>query len=312
MDAPPKETVSFVSCDGQTQISGTVWLPQGSPRAVVQLVHGMAEHIERYDDFACRLTQAGYIVCGHDHAGHGRSAGSPEQLGRLDARGGKATLTGDVGLMRSLIRARVAPEVPHILFGHSMGSFVVRSYIASLGVGLAGAIICGTGQMAPAVARAGNLLARLVCRTRGEDRVSGLLQELTVGPYARAVKDAQTPVDWLSFDRENVEAYLADGLCGFPFTAGANAALTELLAEVTTKACAERVDPRLPLLFIAGAEDPVGDMGKGVRAAAKMAQRAGSLDVTCRIYPTMRHEILNERGRDQVIDDMLQWIEERI
>ena len=312
METPTRETVRFDSSDGRSQVAGTIWWPATEPVGVVQLVHGMAEYIDRYDHFANRLTKAGFVVCGHDHIGHGRSVMSPDELGHMNARTGCHALVTDTGLMRTLIRERVPRQLPHFLFGHSMGSFVVRAYISTCSQGLSGAIICGTGQVAPVVARAGNALARLVCLTRGQDRVSPLLQELTVGQYSRAFEDALTPLDWLSLNRDNVEAYQKDELCGFPFTAGANAALTELICKASDKRSCEGIDRALPLLYIAGEADPVAGMGKGALAAKAMAEEAGVTDVTCHIYRNMRHEILNEDGRDEVIDDIIQWIEERL
>lgn len=312
MRTAESETVRFLSTDGTTEVFGTIWQPQGPARGVVQLVHGMAEHIGRYDRLARRLNDAGLVVCGHDHVGHGRSVQDPDGLGRVDARTGCHVWVSDVGLMRALVRERVDGGLPHFLFGHSMGSFVVRSYISTCSEGLSGAIICGTGHIAPAVARAGNALARAVCRVRGQDHVSPLLQELTVGRYARAVKGALTPLDWLSHNRANIEAYQADDLCGFAFSSGANAALTELICRISDSRSCEGIRKDLPLLFIAGDGDPVGDMGRGVLRAQAMAREAGVRDVTCRIYSNMRHEILNEDGRDEVTDDIVKWIEERL
>ena len=304
------ETVYFTSTDGTSRIRGVIWQAEGElaaepPKGVVQLVHGMAEHIMRYDDFARYLAKEGYLVCGHDHIGHGESVESPEQWGRMPTKGGRDVLVGDVGKMRALVRDRVDASVPHFLFGHSMGSFVVRAYISECGQGLAGAIICGTGHIAPAMSVAGNRLARVISRTRGENYVSNLLGNLSIGAYAKAIENPRTQLDWLSYNTQNVDDYI-------PFAAGGNATLTALTGEVCSPACCARVPHDLPLLYIAGDGDPVGDMGEGVKTAAQMARDAGSTDVTCTIYKHMRHEILNETDHQRVYDDVRNWIEERL
>lgn len=307
-----EEIVRFLSADAHTQIRGVIWQPEEEPRAVVQLVHGMAEHIMRYEPFARYLNERGFLVCGHDHLGHGSSVESTDDWGCLPARTGKDILVNDVGRMRGLVRERVDASLPHFLFGHSMGSFVVRAYIAECAQGLSGAIICGTGYIPPATSAAGNFLARAIARTRGERYVSNLLGELSLGAYAKAIPDARTPLDWLSYNEENVDAYIADDECGFAFSAGGNATLTALTREVCSPECCARVPNDLPLLYIAGDGDPVGDMGEGVRKAAQMAREAGSVDVTCTIYEHMRHEILNEKNGQRVMDDVATWMEEHL
>lgn len=308
------ETVHFTSTDTHTNVRGVIWWPpqRVAQRGVVQLVHGMAEHIMRYEDFARYLAQNGFVTCGHDHIGHGESVASPEEWGRIPARNGRDILVGDVGRMRGLVRRNVDTALPHVLFGHSMGSFVVRAYISECAQGLAGTIICGTGHVAPAMSSAGNMLARVIARTRGENYVSKLLGDLTIGAYAKAIENPRTALDWLSFNTQNVDAYIADKSCGFAFSAGGNATLTALTKEVCSPTCCARVPQNLPLLYIAGDSDPVGDMGEGVRTAARMAQEAGSTDVTCIIYEDMRHEILNEDKHERVYADVRAWIEERI
>lgn len=306
----PLETVWVPSTDGHTRVHMVIWWPQQEPTGVVQLVHGMAEYIMRYDSFARFLSERGYVVCGHDHVGHGESVASRDDWGHLPVKGGKEILVGDVGRVRNAMCERVDTTLPYFLFGHSMGSFVVRSYIASCGAGLAGAIICGTGHIPPATSKAGNLTARAIAKTRGERYVSKLLGDLSVGGYAKAIENARTPLDWLSENEENVNAYIADDACGFPFTAGGNATLTALTAEVCTPDCCKRVPKDLPLLYIAGEGDPVGNMGEGVRTAARMAREAGIVDVTCTIYDHMRHEILNEKDGERVMNDIATWMED--
>lgn len=306
------ETLRFTSTDKKTTIHAVIWWPETQPIGVVQLVHGMAEHIMRYEPFAHFLNERGFVVCGHDHLGHGESVASHDDWGHIPIHEGRSILVGDVGRLRALMRERVDKSLPYFIFGHSMGSFVVRAYVSECGQGLAGAIICGTGHIPPMTSVAGNTIARIIGRVRGERYVSKLLGDLSVGAYAKAIDNAQTPLDWLSYNEQNVQDYIADERCGFAFTTGGNATLTALTREVCSPSSLSRIPKDLPLLFIAGAEDPVGDMGKGVRIAADMARKAGIDDVTCTIYDHMRHEILNEDDCERVMGDIATWMEDHI
>ena len=217
-------------------------------------------------------------------------------------------MVADAHRMRALAAERF-PGVPHVLFGHSMGSFVARAYLARHGEGLAGGIVCGTGNQALALSRAGNALANALCALRGPRSTSGLIHGMVIGAYRKSVEGARTPHDWLSTVPAVADAYEADPLCGQPFSVGGYAALTSLTGEVATPASASRIPKGVPLLYVAGALDPVGDFGKGVRAAAKLAEDAGVNDVTCVIYDGMRHEIHNEYDKDGVFEDLAAWIE---
>lgn len=306
------EQLEFASTEGTATIRATLWWPgTEGPRAVVQLVHGMAEHISRYGPLASFLASRGFLVCGHDQLGHGSSS-APERWGCLPADVGRDVLVGDVGTLRGLVDDLVSEGTPHFLLGHSMGSFVVRSYIARQGAGLAGAIVCGTGFVPPATSAAGATLARLVCRLHGEDSRSELLHSMADGAYAKAVPDAETPFDWLSHDHDNVRRYIEDPACGFMFSAGGYATLCDLTFETCTAACARRVPKELPLYFIAGEEDPVGDCGRGVARACELALSAGAEDAGIRLWPGMRHEIFNESGHEAVFEDVCRWMEERL
>ena len=306
-----REELTLASSDGTSTIQAYIWLPEGTPRASIQITHGMAEHATRYDEFARFLANAGFLVAAHDQIGHGASCAA-DKRGCLPAKTGKDIMVEDVHKLRGIVEERTGGSVPHFCFGHSLGSFITRIYISHHGAGLAGAIICGTGTVPVATSKAGNAIARLICAVRGEDYQSKLLEGMGVGAYAKAIEGAQTPLDWLSYRRENVDAYIADELSGFPFSAGGYAVVTSLTAEACSLECASKVPADLPLLYIAGDGDPVGSMGEGVRQAVALAEKAGSTDVTCTIYEHMRHEILNEDGRGQVMADILSWLEERI
>lgn len=193
-----------------------------------------------------------------------------------------------------------------------MGSFITRAYIAEHGADLCAAVLCGTGSPAPIASWAANFLSRQAAKCKGPEYRSSFIDGLAAGGYGKRIADARTPLDWLSVNPENVDAYLADEYCGAMFSVGAYATLTDLTRWVVSKECARRVPRDLPVLFIAGEADPVGDNGKGVYAAAKLLRDAGVAHVDVKIYPGMRHEILNERGHAQVYADVAEWMENRL
>lgn len=309
-----REELRFPSADGRSTIRALVWWPAlaagARPRGVVQVIHGMAEHVERYDALARLFASRGFVVCGDDHAGHGASC-DPDGYGCLPARGGAEALVADEHTLRRLVTERMGADAPYLLLGHSLGSYIARVYLAEYGEGLAGVILSGTGTLPVAVSWAGHALARLICAVRGEKYRSKLLDGMGVGGYARAVP-GPTGCEWLSHNEKNVATYVADPRCGFMFSAGGYAAVTKLTARACSLAWARRAPHDVPLLFVSGAEDPVGDNGRGVRAAAELARRAGQRHVDMRIYEGMRHEIFNEDDGGRVMADVLSWVEERL
>lgn len=300
------------STDGNSKLHTYIWTPSadaGEVRGVVQIIHGMAEHTARYEDFACELCGHGYIVAGLDHCGHGLSVSDPEQLGHLPMKKGADILVNDAHNF-SLILRGAYPDAPFFLFGHSMGSFVTRRFVTDFPEGLAGAVISGTGQQPVPLSLSGNMLCRVLGKRFGETHRSALVDGMAAGGYAKGIKDARTPVDWLSYNVENVDKYIADPLCGFMFSVGGYEAVTNLTAEIATTSHAKEIPADMPLFFVSGIDDPVGDCGKGVVAAVKMYREAGVRDVDMILYPGMRHEILNEDDKAKVYVDVLNWLED--
>lgn len=309
-------SLGFASSDGETKIHVLLWQPDAktiAPRGIIQIVHGMSEYIERYEPFAEFLTEQGFVVCANDHVGHGQSVAEDGMLGHIPMKRGADILLDDVHALRTMVAGRFSRQTPYVLFGHSMGSFIARAYIgdAERVRGLAAAVLCGTGQQAVALSKAGNVLARLLGGVRGERYQSSLIHGMADGAYSKAISDARTDFDWLSTDESVVDAYIADSACGQLFTCGGYAALTSLTGEVAGKAHAIRVPKDLPLLFIAGQEDPVGECGEGVKRAAEMYRGVGVQHVDVKLYEGMRHEILNEPDRRHVYQDVVAWLAEQ-
>lgn len=305
-------TISYPSHDNASTIRALVWEPDDaarpdfSPRAVVQIVHGMSEHVERYAPFAEFLVGRGFVVCANDHVGHGKTAGERD-LGHMPLANGVDVLVEDVHALREKVCERY-PHARHVMFGHSMGSFVTRVYLTRHADGLSAAILCGTGQQPRIQTVAGRAITRLIAQIRGERHVSRFVDSLGAGAYGRAIKGARTDVDWISSDPDVVDEYIADPLCGQPFTVGAYATLASLVADATDARLARRVPKDLPLLFVAGAEDPVGDCGRGVARAVDEYRNAGVRLVEMGIYPGARHEILNDPCHEAVWHDVEEFL----
>lgn len=307
-----RSELSVPSTDGSSTLHVVLWAPTRRViHACVQLVHGMAEHIDRYHDFACYLASHGYMVFGHDHIGHGKSVENNDALGCLPPAGGKDILIEDVHTVRASLEG-YCRHIPLFLFGHSMGSYIARLYCTRYGDYLTGAVFCGTGNQPVWLSRLGNLLARTIAMVRGSTYHSTLLDKLVMGPFSSAIKDARTPQDWISTDPNVVDAYREDSLSGFMFSAGGYAALTDLTADAVSVRVAQQTPASLPVLFISGEEDPVGGFGKDVMKAAEHYRAAGIETVTTILYPGLRHEILNEPSRQTVYRDVLDWFELRL
>lgn len=312
---------SFISRDGLTNINAKIWkcdewgesedLSIEKPRGVIQIVHGMSEHIDRYDHFARYLVSCGFVVCAEDHIGHGHSVARAELLGHMPLNGGKDILVADVHTLYCKVHADY-PSLPYIVYGHSMGSLISRVYISRYGDQLAACVLAGTAHGPITLSKIGESLAHLIAGIKGETYHSKFLDNMGVGAYSKAIPNARTPLDWISTVNEVVDAYAADELSGQMFTAGAYATLLSLLNEVTTKQWALSVPNDLPILFVSGEDDPVGENGRGVRAAAELLRQNGVIHVDEKLYEGKRHEIHNESNRDEVYDFVATWIEDAI
>jgi alpha-beta hydrolase superfamily lysophospholipase len=302
------------SSDGASQLRVSLWipyLPESQLKGIVQIVHGMEEHIDRYDGFARFLACQGFIVGAHDHVGHGKSVADARDLGHVTLDHGSDVLINDVDRVRKTLFESFS-GLPYFIFGHSMGSFVTRVYLSRHAQGVKGAIICGTGNQPYALARSGNMLAHAIGALRGGRFKSRLLDKMGAGGFGKTIEDARTPLDWISIDPAVVDAYIDDPLCGVMFTVGGYAALTGVVSQAVSPKVAARIPKNLPMLFIAGAEDPVGEKGEAVVRAVELYHDAGMKDVSLILYPGMRHEILNEPGKQKVMDDVLKWIEKHV
>ncbi len=304
---------TFLSTDGKTQLHGMRWEPDGgSVRAVLQICHGVAEHIARYDAFARYLNGLGIAVVGHDHLGHGLSlpeGGTPVYFGESNTWN---TVVDDIYVLHQRIRLWY-PDVPLCIMGHSMGSFLTRTYLIRYPGTVKAAIIMGTGWQPKAVIAGGMAVAKAVGAVVGENGTSDLVTNLAFGAYNKLFAPNRTSCDWLSADEGNVDAYMADPLCGADATVGLFRQMLSGIRFNQKLSNLRQMDPRIPVLFVAGEKDPVGDCGNGVRRTYQEFRRAGVQDCTLKLYPGLRHEILNEKAQQQqVFEDIGQWLTSKL
>ncbi len=288
-------------------IHARVWLPQGAPRGVIQVVHGMSEHVGRYEEAACFLTSHGFVVCGADHLGHGQTAEEQGERGYFAPQGGWDLVLEDVCSMRDKMK-EAYPDLPYFLMGHSMGSFLVRAYLIRYPGTVTGAILSGTGQESPLLVALGKWLAAFECSRLGPDKVSPLVNSMSLGAYNRKFRPNRTRADWISRDPAQVDAYLADPMCRFQPTSAMFRDLMGGLQEIGRPANLKKMDPATPVYFFSGTMDPVGGMSKGVNKVAGLFRQAGCRDVTVHLYVGGRHEMLHEYDRGHVLRDLLAWL----
>jgi alpha-beta hydrolase superfamily lysophospholipase len=283
------------------------WAPdQGPARAIVQISHGMQEHVGRYERTARALADAGLAVYANDHRGHGRTAADPAEFGRLGPGGWQSALLG----LRQLTRIAVeqSPGLPVFLLGHSFGSFLAQAYVQRWGDALAGAIFSGTNGR-NMLLRPGLVVARLIVRREGLDTTATTLREMSVGKYNKAFEPGPTGKEWLSRDPETVREYIEDPLCGGDVPNGFFMELITMLDAIWRPEQERRIPRDLPIYMFSGSECPVGNRTRGVEALARRYRRHGLEDLTVRFYPGGRHEMLNEVNRDEVYADLVAWID---
>ncbi|MCI9338351.1 MAG: alpha/beta hydrolase [Lachnospiraceae bacterium] len=307
------EEFYFDSRDGESRIHAVRYRPEdtGKIRCVLQVVHGMAEHIERYEEFAAFLVERGFVVTGDDHLGHGKSVGDRGKQGYFCEQDPATVLVRDEHRLKKMTE-ELYPHVPYVIMGHSMGSFIVRNYICRYGSGVAAAVIMGTGMQPKAVLGTAKMLVGLQKLFCGSRHVSRLIDKAAFGGYNKAIPHPRTAFDWLSRDEERVDCYLADPDCGFPFTVNGFGALFTLVSRLHSAENLKAVPKKLPVLMISGDADPVGDYGSGVRRAYDSLKTAGLEDISLKLYEGGRHELLNETNRAQVMEDVYAWVESRV
>jgi len=300
-----KKDFYYPSSDGMTRIHAILWEPDGEPKAIVQIIHGMVEFIDRYDEFARFLCEHGFLVCGEDHLGHGESVMSDEYHGYF-GKNGNAWVISDIHKLRTIMQKEY-PDLPYLMLGHSMGSFLVRQYIvenkAEYAKGLSGVVVMGTGWQPNAVLHAGRAVARLL-GTSKVGKSAKLIDIMSFGSYLKKIDEPRTISDWLTKDNDIVDKYRATPWCTFSFTPNAYFHMFSGMLKAHDTKLMHDLPADLPLLLTSGAEDPVGNWGEGVRKAYMAYLENSPCKVDIRLYDDDRHEILNETDREDVFKDL--------
>lgn len=307
-----KEEFEFDSRDGKTRLHAVRWIPEGKVICILQIVHGMAEYVERYEEFARYMAEKGVLVTGEDHLGHGKSVPQGGTYGYFCKQDPATVVVRDVHRLKKMTQEEY-PGVPYVILGHSMGSFIFRNYLSRYGTGIQGAIICGTGSMPAPVILSAKAVAKIQKLFVGEKHVSKLLDSLAFGSYNKRIKQHETAFDWLAGNKPVVETYMKDPLCGFVFTVNGFETLFELINRAQKPENMRKIPKELPVFLIAGEEDPVGDYGAGVERVYKSyKEELGIKNVKIKLYAGDRHEILNESDKEQIYEDIYPWLMERV
>ncbi|MDN7225913.1 alpha/beta hydrolase [Planococcus sp. N064] len=295
----------LATTDGQ-EIYYELYEPE-APVGHVHIVHGMAEHIARYGEFAQFLASHGFAVSGHDQRGHGRTAERNGVQGYFGEQKGFDRVVKDVEEVIAVVQNQIGP-LPLILFGHSMGSFVTRRYIQLHSQDISRVVLSGSGGDPGSAGKAGLVAALMASKAKGKDQPSALLGKMTFGSFMKPFKDEESPFAWLSRDRNEVAKYEADPMCGFLSTNQFYVDLFTGLALIHKNAEVRKIRQDLPMLLISGSNDPVGGNGEGIFKAAKQYVEAGLSDVTVYLAEDARHELLHETDKEKHFETILEWM----
>lgn len=303
-----KKNFRLPSKDGKHQLHVVMWIPEQPVLAVVQISHGMIEYIERYEEFAQYVNKQGILVVGNDHLGHGHTTDNDEELGYFCKRHMSKTVVADLHRV-TVATKKLYPNVPYFLLGHSMGSFLARRYLMAYGKELTGAILCGTGRQLPPVLTFGRMLENVMEQVKGDQYRSRVLDRIVFGAYNRKVSNPVGENDWICSDQKVVEKKNGEKHCSFLFTLNGFRTLFDTISYIQQPDHINRIPKKLPIFFIAGSEDPVGEYGKGVQDVYDSYHKAGIKNLAIRLYEGDRHEIFMEKDREEIFADVLYWLQ---
>ncbi|MGD9569173.1 MAG: alpha/beta fold hydrolase [Sedimentibacter sp.] len=301
----------YDSSDGITTIHAIKWIPDNEIKAVLQISHGMLEHMERYDDFAAYMAEQGILTVGNDHLGHGSSIISEEKRGYFHEYDGNRALLDDMHTLLDIVKDEYE-DVPYFILGHSMGSFLTRQFVTEYGNEFDGAIISGTGQQSLGLIKFGIFVTKLIASFKGWNYRSKFVDFLAVGMNNNKFKPARTKFDWLTRDDDIVDNYIADSRIQFIFTLNGFYNLFSGILKMNEQERLERIPKEFPMIFLSGDMDSVGNFGKDVEKTFNLYKNLGMKNISMKLYKGDRHEILNELDREQIYEDILLWISELI
>ena len=292
------------------EFSVSFWLPDGKIKGIVQILHGMVEYIDRYDDFARYLCNLGFAVAGDDHRGHGFTAGE-ENLGKVPDGHTYFDTVDDAIILTDYLQSKY-PDVPTIVFGHSYGSFLAQGYIQQNSDKINGCVLCGSARMDNSDVKMGRKVANMQFKLYGKDKPANLIRKLSFGGYDKPFKHEKRKNAWLNRDVDACEKYNNDKFCNFTMSIGFYKYFFDGLIKIYEQERLDKINKDLPLFIISGDKDPVGNMGKLVRELYDLYVDNGIKNVKIKLYNNARHEILNELNKAEVYQDVSDWIKEVI
>ena len=301
-----EEEIYFNSFDGGSEIYAKFWIAE-KPKMLLQIAHGMVEHILRYEEFAKFLNNHGIVVFGNDHLGHGNTAKNEDDFGYFANEDGDKAIVENMYSLTKIAKEKY-PDLPIFFLGHSMGSFLLRNYLFKYGQYIDGAIIMGTGNQNPSIIKTGIKLTNKIANAKGWNYRSKIIDKLAFGSFNKKFgkKDGK---EWLSRDSKKVFEYTNDYKCNFIFTLNAYNNLFKIIDTLNKKENLEKMPKDLHILFMAGDKDPVGNFGKEVLNTYNKFKEFNMENTECKLYKDYRHEILNELDREVVFNDILNWLE---
>ncbi|MBQ8030829.1 MAG: lysophospholipase [Butyrivibrio sp.] len=307
-----KEELTYKSRDRQTMLHAIRWIPEGEPIAILQIIHGMQEYVDRYDEFANYLAERGILVIGNDHLGHGGSVGENGTKGFFCKEDPATVLVRDAHRLKKMTQEDY-PGIPCFILGHSFGSFVAREYITRYGTGIKGAIIQGTAFMPTGTVKSLAGLVSFLQFILGEKTRSTMVNNMAFKGYLKRIQNPRTKFDWLSHNEESVDKYIADPFCNFVFTLNGFKTMAELLKRVQDVEKMEDIPKNLPILITGGKEDPVGSYGDALKRLYTIYTNELHIEnVELKLYDGMRHELQQEIGRETVFEDQYNWLKKVI
>ena len=303
-----KEELTYKSRDRETMIHAIRWIPEGEPVAILQIIHGMQEYVDRFDEFANFLAEKGILVIGNDHLGHGKSVGKHGTYGYFCKDDPATVLVRDAHRLKKMTQEDF-PGIPCFILGHSFGSFIAREYITRYGTGIKGAIIQGTAFLSNGTVKSMAGLVNFLTFFMGEKSRSTMVNNMAFKGYLRRISNPRTKFDWLSHNEASIDKYIADPACNFVFTLNGFRTMAELLKRVQDVSKMEDIPKDLPILITGGKEDPVGSYGEALQRLYTIYKNELQIkNVELKIYDGMRHELQQETGREVVFEDQYQWI----
>ena len=304
------ETFHLTAADGLV-LHGYTWSPEAKPRAVVQIAHGMAEYALRYAHLAEALVAKGYFVVAHDHRGHGKSVRPGEEVGHMADEDAWTKAVDDLHRVNRHAAA-AHPGVPVIVLGHSMGSFLAQNLNFAHPTDVDAVVLVASNGKPQPIAQAGRLVARVERARLGKRGRSQLLNKLSFEDFNTNFRPNRTAFDWVSRDEHEVDAYVADPLCGFMVTVQTWVDMLDALPTLTKPENLARIPKARPIFVVSGDRDPVGLMGKGAKSLVASLRGAGLSKVELKLYPGARHELLNETNKAEVIADLVAWLDRTV